>query len=486
MLDRVISVVAVAQAIYVTLQAGIQLVEQHVLLGGGGGGGDCGSSLTEMDGPRILPETNEALFDLTEAFRYAVKLGLRSDEYQDDPDSFELHFLPSRNSRSPRTPVEPYRMSLTSALTSSSLGVEKLQQEQEQQQQQQQQHQQPEMMIDWCTTLQNGDIIHKSSLDGMDLASLDHDGSASSSMGLPLPSTRRLSSSSLLLPSEPPQHDQSHEDFDVVLTANVPQRPHHHHHPLRTTTTTTTTAGTPPAVVTGTSSSSSAVRVSAYAPAAFATLRHAFGLDERLFHDALLRSGPYVSFQTNSKGSARSNGIFFFTAHGTYLIKTIKSAEADTLLHVLLPKYHHYMTSPNGRSSLINRICGLYRVEMVPLTSRNGTSTNQKTETYTFVVMNSVFPAHVAMDEKYDLKGSTLGRRASSSSSSESVWKDMDLVEQRARRNHDDNDNDDEDDRPHRNNGGLQLVGNGTKEALLAQLKRDVALLRSCALIDYR
>jgi hypothetical protein len=125
MLDRVISVVAVAQAIYVTLQAGIQLVEQHVLLGGGGGT----DSTTEMDGPRILPETNEALFDLTEAFRYAVKLGLRSDEYQDDPNSFELHFL-HRRSRSP----EPYLMSLTSSLSSSlpsssdrSLGVEKLQ-----------------------------------------------------------------------------------------------------------------------------------------------------------------------------------------------------------------------------------------------------------------------------------------------------------------------------------------------------------------------
>jgi hypothetical protein len=187
---------------------------------------DSGSSLlastsTEMDGPRILPETNVALFDLTEAFRHAIKLGLRSDEYQDDPDSFELHFLPSR-SHSPRTPVEPYRMSLTSSLTSSSLGVEKLQQEQQQQkqqeqqqpQQQQPQQQQPEMrIIDWCMTLQNGNIVHKSSLDGMDLASLDdRDRSTSSSMGLPLP-TRRSSSSSLLLPSPPPQHDQSHEDF---------------------------------------------------------------------------------------------------------------------------------------------------------------------------------------------------------------------------------------------------------------------------------
>jgi Phosphatidylinositol-4-phosphate 5-Kinase len=356
---------------------------------------------------------------------------------------------------------------------------------QQQQQQLQQPQQQPTMMIDWCTTLQNGDIVHKSSLDGMDLASLDHDdGSASSSMGLPLPSTRRSSSSSSLLPSPPPQHDQSHEDFDVVLTANVTQQ-EPHHHPLRTTTTDTT--GTPPVVVAGTSSSSSssAVRVSAYAPAAFATLRHAFGLDERLFHDALLRSGPYVSFSANSKGSARSGGIFFFTAHGTFLIKTIKAAEADTLLNVLLPKYYHYMTSQDGRSSLINRICGLYRVEISPTSRRTSTSTNEKTEAYTFVVMNSVFPAHVQMDEKYDLKGSTLGRRASSSSlSSESVWKDLDLVEQRARRNHDNGD--DDDDRPHRNSSGLQLVGHGTKEALLEQLKRDVALLRSCSLIDYR
>ena len=64
--------------------------------------------------------------------------------------------------------------------------------------------------------------------------------------------------------------------------------------------------------------------IKAYAPNAFAKLRSRFRIPEEEFLSSLLTSGPYISFQSNSKGAARVGGFFFFTRDGAYMIKTIK------------------------------------------------------------------------------------------------------------------------------------------------------------------
>ena len=46
--------------------------------------------------------------------------------------------------------------------------------------------------------------------------------------------------------------------------------------------------------------------ITAYAPATFADLRYRFGIPEGAFRQSILQSGPYVSFQSNSKGAARA------------------------------------------------------------------------------------------------------------------------------------------------------------------------------------
>lgn len=46
--------------------------------------------------------------------------------------------------------------------------------------------------------------------------------------------------------------------------------------------------------------------IKAYAPATFQQLRRRFGISEHDFVQSLLKSGPYVSFQSNSKGAARA------------------------------------------------------------------------------------------------------------------------------------------------------------------------------------
>lgn len=46
--------------------------------------------------------------------------------------------------------------------------------------------------------------------------------------------------------------------------------------------------------------------ITAYAPVTFADLRSRFGISEQDFRQSILQSGPYVSFQSNSKGAARA------------------------------------------------------------------------------------------------------------------------------------------------------------------------------------
>lgn len=65
-------------------------------------------------------------------------------------------------------------------------------------------------------------------------------------------------------------------------------------------------------------------KITAYAPKCFADLRSRFRISEAAFYRSIFGAGPYISFQSNSKGAARSGGVFFFTRDGAYMIKTIK------------------------------------------------------------------------------------------------------------------------------------------------------------------
>lgn len=47
-------------------------------------------------------------------------------------------------------------------------------------------------------------------------------------------------------------------------------------------------------------------QITAYAPESFAKLRSYFKISEASFRRSIFESGPYISFQSNSKGAARS------------------------------------------------------------------------------------------------------------------------------------------------------------------------------------
>lgn len=213
---------------------------------------------------------------------------------------------------------------------------------------------------------------------------------------------------------------------------------------------------------------------SAFAPDCFADLRKFFGITETFFAKSIFESGPYVSFQSNSKGAARAGLVFFFTRDGAYMIKTIKRDEVDTLLE-MLPKYYRYMQR-NGERSLLTRFCGMYDVRFE----------DTPDQSYTFVVMNSVFPAEAnrLLTERYDLKGSSIGRECSMaervSKGPKAVLKDLDLKREvdvikalpstpYQQRNPD---------------YGIH-IGAPAKSNLMRQLRKDVQLLVACGVIDY-
>jgi len=221
-------------------------------------------------------------------------------------------------------------------------------------------------------------------------------------------------------------------------------------------------------------------QIKAYAPNVFTTLRSRFGIEEDDFVKSIIGSGPYVSFQSSSKGAARSGGYFFFTRDGAYMVKTIKKAEVAAFLNSL-PKYHKYMMR-HARGSLISRCFGIYGVQISDSAHQVGHSWLEENEDV-FIITNSVFPAENSqfISERFDLKGSTVGRVCSKEERGEkgcnAILKDLDLAREfevlhalfplsRPRK------------------CGIN-IGSRAKAALLTQLRRDTEFLVDCGVMDY-
>ena len=139
----------------------------------------------------------------------------------------------------------------------------------------------------------------------------------------------------------------------------------------------------------------------------------------------------------------------------------------------MLPKYHKHMKR-YSRKSLLTRIFGMYSVTVRDVDS------NSSGERYTIVVMNAVFPAEASkfVGERFDLKGSTVGRQTSEEErrkkGNNAVLKDLDLAEEVAS------------ERAVRPHSGYGLnVGASSKAALMAQLRHDVKLLVESQVMDY-
>jgi 1-phosphatidylinositol-4-phosphate 5-kinase len=213
--------------------------------------------------------------------------------------------------------------------------------------------------------------------------------------------------------------------------------------------------------------------VTAVGEGLFSALRSSLSIPQAVHAHRL--SGNFETFTSNSKGAAKAGTMFFFSGDSRYMIKTVPRRERD-VLEKILPRYVEYLRSEGGRDSLLTRFLGLYDVRL-----KSGRVVH-------VVVMNNVFPRGVAgrggvvMDERWDLKGSTVGRvcgRAEREKKGrEAVLKDLDLQSDvRAEIEGD----------PEgyaRGEFGL-CVGAGRKRELVAQLRRDVAFLEEVNVMDY-
>lgn len=136
-----------------------------------------------------------------------------------------------------------------------------------------------------------------------------------------------------------------------------------------------------------------------FAPDTFRQLRLSDGITDELFLSTLAASA-------NERLSEGASGAFmFFCGGGEYIVKTIRAREARVLHYSLKLYVEHLRRVP---SSLLCRILGSYSLEMY-------------SQTFYFVVMRNCFDPAAYINERYDIKGSWVGRSAEPSKKSKKV-----------------------------------------------------------------
>lgn len=111
----------------------------------------------------------------------------------------------------------------------------------------------------------------------------------------------------------------------------------------------------------------------------------------------------------------RASGSLFYVTDDEFIIKTVTHKESK-FLQQLLPGY--YMNIVQNPRTLLPKFFGLYCYRC---NSKN----------IRLVVMNNLFPSWLDIPEKYDLKGSTYKRKASSTERTKltPIFKDLDFME---------------------------------------------------------
>lgn len=148
-----------------------------------------------------------------------------------------------------------------------------------------------------------------------------------------------------------------------------------------------------------------------HAPLAFKHLREHFGVAQEEYVFSLC--GEHSMRELGTPG--KSGAVFYLTEDSKFLLKTVSKKESKFLRRILPHYYAHVMRCEN---SLLPRFFGLLRITTA--SSRN----------IRMVVMNNLMPERVYIYEKYDLKGSTLGRYATTAERSEGAnctLKDLDF-----------------------------------------------------------
>ncbi|KAJ3417186.1 Phosphatidylinositol 5-phosphate 4-kinase type-2 alpha [Chytridiales sp. JEL 0842] len=156
-----------------------------------------------------------------------------------------------------------------------------------------------------------------------------------------------------------------------------------------------------------------------HAPLAFKTVRARFGISVDEVEEAL-------SMACKAEMSVgKSESVFFYTHNNRFLFKTLRGSEPENLKQFLPEYISHISKYPD---TLLPRYLGLYTFEPLtkPSSSSASVSSNSQlggggeelahimgmlSKSFTVVLMSSVLDTDLKVQEKYDFKGSTVGRQ---------------------------------------------------------------------------
>eukprot|EP00127_Corallochytrium_limacisporum_P001174 Clim_evm9s44 gene=Clim_evmTU9s44 len=183
----------------------------------------------------------------------------------------------------------------------------------------------------------------------------------------------------------------------------------------------------------------------AYAPRGFRHFREKFGIKAEDFMLSLCNDPLRELANPGASGS-----VFYLSHDDAFIVKTVQRKEA-LFLRKLLPGY--YMNLTQNQKTLLPKFFGLYMYSSLGRNIR-------------IVVMNNLLPSKMTFWQKYDLKGSTHGRRASEKELSKRspTLKDLDFMKLHP--------------------SGISLVEN-IYQALIRTIMRDTLVLESFDIMDY-
>eukprot|EP00029_Vermamoeba_vermiformis_P008919 TRINITY_DN4299_c0_g2_i1.p1 TRINITY_DN4299_c0_g2~~TRINITY_DN4299_c0_g2_i1.p1 ORF type:complete len:675 (-),score=169.84 TRINITY_DN4299_c0_g2_i1:8-2032(-) len=150
-----------------------------------------------------------------------------------------------------------------------------------------------------------------------------------------------------------------------------------------------------------------------YLPLMFYNLRVLSGLTSEQYLSSFNASVLNQTLES-SFSEGKSDSFMLFTTDKKYIIKTIAQVEADALVQMLPEYYEHLQSTPR---SMLTRFYGLLSSEVGDV------------ENVHVLVMENMFPPHLKMKERYDMKGSWVGRRTKldKPNRESSVLKDLDF-----------------------------------------------------------
>ncbi|KAL6064144.1 Phosphatidylinositol-4-phosphate 5-kinase [Balamuthia mandrillaris] len=184
-----------------------------------------------------------------------------------------------------------------------------------------------------------------------------------------------------------------------------------------------------------------------YAPLVFRELRHRAGFSE----DDYVRSVCKEGF-SDLAFSGKSGNFLYITKDNQFVLKTMPPAETKFLRRILTHYYEHLC---KDGESLLTRFVGMYRMKMSAV------------DEVRFIVMLNIFATPKKIHERYDLKGSTVGRQTLFSCTMDKpidalMLKDLDLI------------------------GRFRMaLGTERKARFVSLLQRDAEFLASFGIIDY-